>query len=152
MPGIYFPDEPVFFRFALAFLPEFCFFYAVLCGRWDAPRARDREVVKRAMFLESYSQGKAHRYSAKRSIRPTNFLCQAPEAQQVSLIGDFNDWNPAANPMRRMPDGGWHLLMPLKHGHHQYLFCVDGKLVLDPRGQGLTRHKRFDKVSLIAIS
>jgi len=35
--------------------------------------------------------------------------------------------------MRRQPDGGWVLQVPLHHGHHLYQFLVDGTPVLDPK-------------------
>jgi 1,4-alpha-glucan branching enzyme len=72
------------------------------------------------------------RYSARNNVRPTNFLFFAPEAKHVSIIGDFNNWSPNSNPMKRQPDGGWVAQVPLTHGHHHYLYLVDGKKVLDP--------------------
>ena len=36
----------------------------------------------------------------------------APEAQSLSLIGDFNDWNRDANPMSVDEWGIWHLFLP----------------------------------------
>ncbi len=36
----------------------------------------------------------ADRYSAKKMVKPVNFICLAPNASQVCLIGDFNDWDP----------------------------------------------------------
>jgi len=94
----------------------------------------------------------ADRYSAKRMSKPVNFICVAPEAKEVHLLGDFNNWNPTAHPMKRQPDGGWLLQVPLHHGHHHYRFLVDGKPVLDPRAQGIARDQKGEKVSLIAVS
>jgi hypothetical protein len=42
--------------------------------------------------------------------------------------------------------------MELPHGHHQYLFLVDGVQTLDPNAMGKVRNERNDTVSLIAIS
>lgn len=96
--------------------------------------------------------GKPNKFSAKQHIRLTPFICWAPEAKSVFLIGDFNDWDPAAHPMHRQPDGAWRLEMPLNHGHHHYQFLIDGKPTLDPRAQGTARDHKGDKVSLIAVS
>lgn len=93
-----------------------------------------------------------HRYSAKRTAKPVNFICSAPGAKHVSVIGDFNNWEPNANPMKRQPDGAWMVQVPLSHGHHQYLFWVDGQAQLDPRAQGVTRNELGERVSLLAIS
>jgi 1,4-alpha-glucan branching enzyme len=92
------------------------------------------------------------RYSAKKMAKPISFICVAPGAKQVCLTGDFNDWDPAAHPMKRQPDGAWLLQVPLNHGHHHYRFLVDGKSVLDPHAQGIARDHQGEKVSLIAVS
>ena len=84
--------------------------------------------------------------------KPVNFICTALEAKQVYLLGDFNNWNPAAHPMNRQPDGAWLLQVQLNHGHHHYRFLVDGKPTLDPRAQGIARDQKGEKVSLIAVS
>ena len=55
-----------------------------------------------------------------RALHLVDFFCRAPQAKSVSLVGDFNDWQPTAHPMTRMPDGGWVIRMELPHGHHQY--------------------------------
>lgn len=92
------------------------------------------------------------RYSAKKMAKPVNFICVAPSAQKVTLIGDFNDWDPAAYPMKRQPDGAWLLQITLHHGHHHYQFLVDGKPMLDAKAQGIARNEKNEKVSLISVS
>src|ERR1700722_13115085 len=91
-------------------------------------------------------------YSAKKMAKPVNFICYAPGAQQVHSIGDFNDWDPAAYPMKRQPDGAWLIQIPLNHGHHHYQFLVDGKPTLDARAQGVARNEQNEKVSLMSVS
>ncbi len=92
------------------------------------------------------------RYSARRMAKPVNFVCVAPGATQVHLAGDFNNWNATADPMKRQPDGAWLLQVPLHHGHHHYVFLVDGKAVLDPRASGVARDPKGERVSLLAVS
>jgi 1,4-alpha-glucan branching enzyme len=94
----------------------------------------------------------ASRYSAKRTRHHVNFFCHAPGATRVSLIGDFNHWQPNVHPMRQMPDGSWMASLELPHGYHQYLFLVDGKPVLDPNASGKARNERGEPVSLIPVS
>jgi 1,4-alpha-glucan branching enzyme len=101
---------------------------------------------------QSGSASALQRYSAKQSSKPVNFICNAPGAKQVAVIGDFNDWEPTAHPMKRQPDGAWMVQVQLSHGHHQYLFCVDGQPRLDPRAHGITRTQDGERVSLLAIS
>jgi 1,4-alpha-glucan branching enzyme len=100
-----------------------------------------------------FNQGAAPgRYSAKRTRHHVDFFCDAPEAEHVCLVGDFNGWDPAATPMQRMPDGGWTASLALHHGYHQYLFVVDGTPKLDANASGIARCDRNGSVSLIAVS
>jgi len=92
------------------------------------------------------------RYSTRKMVKPINFFCVAPTARGVSVLGDFNAWDPGSHPMKRQPDGNWLLQIPLHHGHHHYVFLVDGKAVLDPRAQGVARNQKGDRVSLLSVS
>ena len=61
------------------------------------------------------------------------FVFVAPYAARVSLVGDFNAWNPSSLPMHRSTDGrAWMLDVPLTAGRHVYAFIVDGDLAPDP--------------------
>jgi 1,4-alpha-glucan branching enzyme len=93
-----------------------------------------------------------NRYGGAKTLRALNFICHAPQAQSVGLVGDFNGWNPTSHPMKRMPDGAWLLTVELKHGHHRYAFLVDGVLSLDPQAQGITRNDHGERVSLVSVS
>jgi 1,4-alpha-glucan branching enzyme len=88
----------------------------------------------------------------KANMRAVNFICQAALAQTVSIVGDFNHWNAASHPLKKMPDGSWYLSMELKAGHHRYAFMVEGVLTLDPHGQGVTRNDKGERVSLVPVS
>jgi len=88
----------------------------------------------------------------QKPLRAVNFICNAPQAKSVSLVGDFNGWNPATNRMKQMPDRSWLLRVDLKHGHHRYAFLVDGVLTLDPHAQGVTRNDKGERVSLVPVS
>ena len=67
------------------------------------------------------------------TVSIVRFVFVAPHATRVSVVGDFNRWNPAAMPMRRLPDGrAWLLDVPLTPGRHVYSFSVDGDLAPDP--------------------
>jgi hypothetical protein len=62
------------------------------------------------------------------------FVLVAPAASSVSLVGDFNDWNPMATRLRPAPSNGlWMVEVPLTPGRHQYAFIVDGtRWMADP--------------------
>ena len=92
------------------------------------------------------------KYGPHKNLRALNFVCHAPLAHAVSVVGDFNNWDPEMNRMKQMPDKAWFLTIELRHGHHRYAFCVDGHLVLDPRAQGVTRNDQGERVSLVPVS
>ena len=105
-----------------------------------------------AAFYRPDSAAPPRGQSGRRPLHLVDFFCRAPQAKSVALVGDFNGWQPTANPMTRMPDGGWVIRMELPHGHHQYFFLVDGKPTLDPNAMGKVRNESNETVSLIAIS
>jgi 1,4-alpha-glucan branching enzyme len=90
-------------------------------------------------------------YSAKKLPQMVSFVCAAPAARRVTLVGDFNDWHPESFPMKRHTDGNWLLQIPLNHGAHHYQFLVDGKPVLDPKALGVARDESDQKVSLVQV-
>jgi 1,4-alpha-glucan branching enzyme len=91
-------------------------------------------------------------YGAHKNVRALNFICNAPQAQKVSLVGDFNQWNQSASVMQKTQDGAWAIRVELRHGHHRYAFLVDGQLTLDPTAMGVTRDDQGQRVSLLAVS
>lgn len=61
------------------------------------------------------------------------FSIRAPAARRVSLVGDFDRWDPAALPMRPAHDGEtWTLDVHLPPGRHVFAYAVDGGLRTDP--------------------
>ena len=91
-------------------------------------------------------------YSAQHMAKPINFYLAKPDAKSVYLTGDFNDWNPNSLPMQRRVDGWWFIQVPLTHGHHHYLFIVDGAPTLDPKATGTVQADHYSKASMIAVS
>ena len=92
------------------------------------------------------------RYNAKNMAKPVNFYYAKPDARSINLVGDFNDWNPNSLPMQRRVDGWWFIQVPLTHGHHHYLFIVDGAPTLDPKATGTVQADHYSKASMIAVS
>lgn len=62
-----------------------------------------------------------------------SFSLEAPQALQVSLVGDFNNWDPTATPLARGSAGRWETIVPLTPGRYQFTFVIDGsRWVRDP--------------------
>jgi hypothetical protein len=118
----------------------------------DSEIATDTFTMVNDMHPLRPASSPLQRLQAKATLKPVNFIHLAPQAKEVFLIGDFNDWNPASHPMKKSYDGSFALSVTLGHGGHHYQFLVDGKRVNDPRAQGLARNESGEKVSLILVS
>lgn len=68
----------------------------------------------------------------RNSFREVEFLCHSPDAKRVSLVGDFNDWSADDIIMAKNRSGDWRTEVPLKPGHYEYKYVVDGNWVCDP--------------------
>jgi len=56
------------------------------------------------------------------------FSLYAPDIERVHLVGDFNNWSTAADPLyAREGDGVWTILLPLEPGRYEYKFYIDSE-------------------------
>lgn len=70
--------------------------------------------------------------STDRAAQVVRFTLVAPGAERVSLVGDFNAWDPGVTTLRQQ-DGTWTVTIPVAPGRHQYGFVVDGsRWIADP--------------------
>lgn len=58
--------------------------------------------------------------------REVQFEFPAPDAQEVSLVGNFNNWNISETPMKKDKNGVWRRTLSLEAGKYEYRFYVDG--------------------------
>ena len=63
------------------------------------------------------------------------FSLKAPDAREVKLIGDFNQWNLATHPMKMDHTGVWKRIVMLSPGRYEYKFLVDGRWQNDPENK-----------------
>lgn len=61
--------------------------------------------------------------SKKRSV---TFELPGVEAQTVSVVGDFNDWDAASGAMKRRKDGMWTKAVRLEPGTYRFRYVADG--------------------------
>ena len=73
--------------------------------------------------------------SADAAPVPTQFVLRSGAARRVSVVGDFNGWNPGVARMSRSPGGDlWSITLPVAPGRHTYGFMIDDTVfTLDPR-------------------
>ena len=65
-----------------------------------------------------------------RENEPRLFRCHAPGAREVSLVADFNGWDPEAHPLAPARDGWWQAEVRLPAGSYAYAYLVDGRAVV----------------------
>ena len=120
-------------------------------GLWQR-KLKIKKSNRRNMHSFKSPISNSYRYSAKQMAKPINFRYFESNVKSVTIMGDFNNWNPTANSMEKHFDGSWVAKIPLHHGHHHYVFVADGKHILDPNANGVGRDEKYGRVSLIAIS
>jgi len=57
---------------------------------------------------------------------------RAPDAKEVILMGDFNNWNSKRHPMKKTGNGLWNETVILAPGKYEYKFLIDGNWETDP--------------------
>lgn len=74
-------------------------------------------------------------------VLPVTFAIDADSAAAVSVVGDFNQWDPSSTPLTRGTSGIWSVTLTLPPGRYRFSFLLDGRIwradpdrppVLDP--------------------
>ena len=71
----------------------------------------DLYLLAEGTFDRAYEKLGAH-FTERDGRQGVQFAVWAPNAKQVSVVGDFNQWNPAANVMRSSAAGVWESFIP----------------------------------------
>lgn len=89
--------------------------------------AFDLGLFKAGKHYQLYNKLGAHLVSDANG-QGAYFAVWAPNAEQVSVIGDFNYWDRAANVMSRRPDdsGIWELYIPERQEGDRYKYYIKG--------------------------
>ena len=140
-------------RYPMKKLTDDGFFEGFIEGRKDVFKYRLRtetENLEIRQFYDSYSflptisetdlylfnEGNEHRIYEKLGSRPrtvdgipgVSFAVWAPNAQRVSVVGSFNEWDGRYNPMRSLGASGvWELLIPGMQVGEMYKFELKGE-------------------------
>ena len=72
------------------------------------------------------------RASTAKKKRVTFKLDQWPDADDVRLVGSFNNWDPEARSLKQNSSGVWSTWMMLEPGRYEYRYVVDGTWRNDP--------------------
>ena len=81
----------------------------------------------------------------------TRFSLNAPDASEVLLAGDFNQWNGKKHPMKKTGTATWEKILILAPGTYEYKYIVDGTWQEDPSGlkTGLNRFGTVNNIVTI---
>ena len=95
----------------------------------DDPYRYGRVLGDYDLYL--FGEGKHTRIYEKLGAHPmrigqadgVHFAVWAPNAQRVSVVGDFNDWDGRVHPMRSLGSSGvWEVFLPAAHVGQRYKF------------------------------
>jgi hypothetical protein len=79
------------------------------------------------------------------------FALEAPSASRVTVVGDFNGWDPAATPMHRLRGGPWTTAIAVPEGRYAYAFVIDGRSWMPDPGAPLAPDDGFGLKSSVLV-
>ena len=102
--------------------------------RMERNAAVRKQLLGDSAALSAFANGYLY-YGFHRTQTGWVFREWAPGADAIHLIGDFNDWNRASHPLRRLDGGVWEIELSgadaLKHGQHVKLQITRGSRSFD---------------------
>jgi hypothetical protein len=98
--------------------------------------------------------GPAPKITTTADGRPVYLRLEAPASSRVAVVGDFNDWDPAATPLRPTGDDRtWVVELRLKPGRYHYTFLIDGRRwARDPSEPAAAESDFGAPVSVLTVS
>lgn len=105
-------------------------------GIWISdPKNPDREDDGTGSYLSiadkpAEYEGTQVSYRLKDKNR-VEFRVYSPKASFVSVVGDFNRWNPENDLLKKGKDGIWRIKKRLSPGSYRYKFVIDGEWTND---------------------
>jgi len=90
-------------------------------------------VLDRSGTSGKRGQTLARAYGVRSTTQGLLFVQPAPQAQDVCVAGDFNNWNPSATPLRHNNQlDVWEACVTVPPGRYRYRLVIDGQWVKDP--------------------
>ncbi len=78
------------------------------------------------MMQNDKKEEKGNKNNESAVKKKVDFTLFAPEAREVFLVGEFNQWDTRSIPMKKDKKGLWKCKTKLPPGHYEYKFYVDG--------------------------
>ncbi|MFH1259426.1 MAG: isoamylase early set domain-containing protein [Elusimicrobiota bacterium] len=90
---------------------------------------------------EQFVQKKRHILFQYRNSRP----------KTVSIVGNFNRWDPKAHPMIKGKNNSWEVMIKLDPGEYFYKYVVDGRTIRDPNNPNFVDDGQGGKNSMLIV-
>ena len=75
-----------------------------------------------------------------------------PEADTISIAGNFNNWDPSIHFLSEDQAGHWSIMLPLSKGRYQYQFVINQKIrIPDPGAEMMIDDGFGQKNSLFIV-
>ncbi len=88
---------------------------------------------KRLFLDDFYKDAERFMSEIRTTLRVYDFVLRMPDARDVHVVGDFNEWKVGdESRLQRRPDGIWEKRMALKTGVYKYKYVIDGEWCPDP--------------------
>jgi len=96
---------------------------------------------------------KKHYSKTGRVCRVTFKYPNPEDALHANLAGDFNEWSPTAQPMKRLKDGSFSVTVSLESGRaYQFRYVLDGNVwVNDPEPDGFAPNEFGEENSVVRV-
>jgi chromosome partitioning protein len=91
-------------------------------------------------------------YGVRQEADVVIFHGRFPDASEIQIAGDFNDWMPHTTPMRRLPDGGFEARLKLPKGRYRYRLVVDGRWSHDIHNPAIETNEYGELNSVVEIT
>lgn len=119
----------------------------------ESPVEMTQEIVMSPILnLPREVTGEPKERETPSMARDILFNVSAPNAKDIYVVGDFNNWNTADDyRLSRLEDGRWEKKLGLSPGRHKYKFIIDGEWVQDSQNNDHEQNSfgTFDSVIIL---
>jgi 1,4-alpha-glucan branching enzyme len=128
----------------------------IVDGLWTSdPRNPHRAYDGNGSYVSLFEISPVHegRFVTYRKLdrNLVEFRIFKPDARMISLVGDFNNWNPENDLLEKGADGIWRLQKRLGRGTHRYKYIIDGRWHPDYNNSSSASDEMGSVCSLVRI-